>query len=107
MPDSAGNRSKLTYPDGTYITHTFDAVNRLDQIKNATGQVMADYAYDGLRGKAQLDLENGTKKIFFKPWTKPEDFKQFYMPAWKRMLVWFISAAIALFSLQPLDCYFG
>ena len=42
-------------------------------------------------------------RSFFKPWTKPEAFRQFYIPAWKRMLVWLISAAIALFSLQPLD----
>jgi hypothetical protein len=29
---------------------------------------------------------------FFRPLTSPEDFRFFYIPAWKRMFVWFMSA---------------
>ena len=39
---------------------------------------------------------------FFRPLTSPEDFRLFYIPAWKRMLVLFLSAATSSLVLKTL-----
>ncbi len=39
-------------------------------------------------------------RSFFGPWTKSQDFKAFFFPTWKRMLVWFLSAAVSLVVLN-------
>lgn len=39
-------------------------------------------------------------RSFFGPWTKSQDFKEFFFPAWKRMFVWFIAASISLLLLK-------
>lgn len=62
--DGMGNRTKLTYPDGSYIAYTYDALKSLDQIKDSTGQVIADYTYDSLSRRTQLDLANGTQALY-------------------------------------------
>ena len=43
----------------------------------------------------------------FKPWIKAEDFKLFYIPTWKRMIVWFLAACISLLLLRLLGINFG
>ena len=43
----------------------------------------------------------------FKPWAKAEDFKQFYIPAWKRMFAWFLATCISLLFFQLLGINFG
>jgi predicted MFS family arabinose efflux permease len=37
---------------------------------------------------------------FFGPWTKFQGFKEFYLPAWKRMSVWFLAACVSLLLLN-------
>lgn len=37
---------------------------------------------------------------FFRPLISADDFRFFYIPAWKRMFVWFISAAISMLLLK-------
>jgi hypothetical protein len=37
---------------------------------------------------------------FFLPLTSPEDFRRLYIPAWKRMFVWFISTVISTLLLK-------
>ena len=37
---------------------------------------------------------------FFRPLTSPEDFRLFYIPAWKRMFVLFMSAATSVLVLK-------
>ncbi len=59
--DAAGNRTKLVYPDGTYVTYLYDTLERLDQIKDASGKVLAEYSYDKTSRRTQLSLANGTQ----------------------------------------------
>ncbi len=62
--DAAGNRTKLVYPDGTYVTYIHDALNRLDKIKDGVGQAIADYTYDKASRRTQADLLNGTQGVY-------------------------------------------
>ena len=62
--DSAGNKTKLTYPDGDHITYVYDELNRLDQVKNATSQIIADYTYDNLGRRTQVDYLNGSRATY-------------------------------------------
>ncbi len=62
--DPAGNRTRLTYPDGSYITYSYDALNRLDQIKDTSGLAIADYSYDSLGRRTLLELQNGTQTTY-------------------------------------------
>ena len=39
---------------------------------------------------------------FFRPLMSADDFRLFYIPAWKRMAVWFISRAISILLLKVL-----
>ena len=61
--DAAGNRTRLTYPDGgaNYITYVWDQMNRLDEVKDSSESAIADYAYDTLSRRTQADLLNGTR----------------------------------------------
>jgi RHS repeat-associated protein len=50
--DLAGNRTRLTWPDGNFIQYTYDATGRTDQVREngATSGpgLLADYGYDAL-----------------------------------------------------------
>jgi hypothetical protein len=39
---------------------------------------------------------------FFRPLTTADDFRLFYMPAWRRMFVWSISTIASVFALKAL-----
>lgn len=38
-------------------------------------------------------------RSFFGPWIKPQDFKEFFSPTWKRMFVWFLATCISFLLL--------
>jgi len=57
--DLAGNRTKLTYTDGSWVGYTYDDLNRMDQVKDESGNLLADYTYDPFR-RTRLDYLNGT-----------------------------------------------
>ncbi len=59
--DAMGNRTRLTYPDNSYVTYTYNSLNRLDQIQNAAEETIADFTYDELGRRTRLDLLNGTR----------------------------------------------
>ena len=40
-------------------------------------------------------------------WARTEDFKRFYIPTWKRMLVYFVSACISTLLLKLIAIDFG
>ena len=66
--DSVGNRSKLVYPDGSFIVYSNDALNRLTHILDGGTNVVAQFAYDALGRRTQLDLENGTRAVYDYDW---------------------------------------
>ena len=45
--DLLGNRTRLNYPSGGYITYTLDELNRVKQIKDRNAQIIAEYSYAG------------------------------------------------------------
>jgi hypothetical protein len=56
-----------------------------------------------LRYVARMRRESGS---FFRPVTSAEDLRLFYIPAWKRGFVWFISAVISLLFLKAIGVEF-
>src|SRR5262249_797514 len=46
--DAAGNRTKLTYPDGAYVSYVYDELNRLHVLRDDQGVDQVTYAYDEL-----------------------------------------------------------
>ncbi len=57
--DGVGNRTKLTYPDTSFITYQYDALNRVTTIKDAAAATIASFTYDALSRRTQLQLANG------------------------------------------------
>ena len=61
--DGDGNRIRVTYPDTNYIQYTFDAANRMSQVREngaTTGVgVLATYTYDGLGRRGTITRGNG------------------------------------------------
>ena len=62
--DKVGNRTKLTYPDGSFFTTTYDSLNRLSRTKDAAAATVAQYAYDPLSRRTQLQLLNGVNTTY-------------------------------------------
>ena len=57
--DAAGLRTRLTYPDSTFVTYSYDQLNRLTAVKTATGATIATFTYDALSRRTSLGLANG------------------------------------------------
>jgi YD repeat-containing protein len=57
--DAAGNRTRLTYPDGNYIAYSYDLLNRMYRVQQNGGTVLAQYAYDDLGRVAGISRSNG------------------------------------------------
>jgi RHS repeat-associated protein len=66
--DLSGNRTRLTFPDGHYLQHDFDGLNRETQIREdgATSGVgvLVTYGYDALSRKTSVTRGNGTSAGF-------------------------------------------
>ena len=62
--DKLGLRTKLTYPDSSFITYEYDALNRLTTIKDSTNLALASYTYDALSRRTQLQLANGNTTTY-------------------------------------------
>jgi RHS repeat-associated protein len=62
--DAGGNRTRLTYPDSTYITYEYDSANRLTYIKNSGGTSLAHYTYNALSQRTNLAYANGTNIVY-------------------------------------------
>lgn len=60
--DPAGNLASLTWPDGFSIAYSYDALNRMTQVREgaAGGNVLADFEYDDLSRRTALAFGNGT-----------------------------------------------
>jgi RHS repeat-associated protein len=58
--DSNGNVTKITYPDGYYVTRSFDQVNRLSNIYlNGSSTAAVTIAYDQLSRRQSVTFVNG------------------------------------------------
>ncbi|PKN61069.1 MAG: hypothetical protein CVU57_31425 [Deltaproteobacteria bacterium HGW-Deltaproteobacteria-15] len=50
------------------------------------------------------EMKNG--RSFFGPWVKTKDFKEFYVPAWKRIFVWFLASCGSIMLLKTIGVDF-
>ena len=55
-----GLRTRLTYPDNTYVTYEYDALGRLTKIKDNSGNTIVAYQYDALSRKVFVSYGNGS-----------------------------------------------
>ncbi len=62
--DNRGLRTKLTYPDNSYITYEYDRLGRLKKIKDQNGGLLAKYEYDQLNRRKKLVLGNNTNIVY-------------------------------------------
>jgi RHS repeat-associated protein len=66
--DAAGNRTRVTWPDGFWAGYVYDAMNRVTAV-NENGAtsgvgVLASYAYDSLGRRTGITRGNGTSTSF-------------------------------------------
>lgn len=62
--DGASNRTRITWPDAQYVTYTYDAMNRVDLVRESGTTTLADYNYDALGRRAMLTRGNGAVSTF-------------------------------------------
>ena len=62
--DNAGSLTRLTYPDGYFLTYTYDALNRLTQILESGTTLLASYTYDSLSRRSSITLGNSVVTEF-------------------------------------------
>ncbi|UCE98682.1 MAG: RHS repeat-associated core domain-containing protein [Planctomycetota bacterium] len=62
--DDRGLRTKLIYPDNTYITYKYDALSRLRKIIDDSNTVLAEYTYDELSRRTLITLGNDTNSVY-------------------------------------------
>ncbi len=64
LHDTASNRTRITWPDAQYVTYTYDALNRVDLVRESGTTTLADYNYDNLGRRATLTRGNGAVSTF-------------------------------------------
>jgi RHS repeat-associated protein len=57
--DAAGRRTRLTWPDGFYITYDYDNAGAVTAIKENGASNLATYSYDDLGRRTAVSLANG------------------------------------------------
>ena len=63
--DADGNRTQVNYPDGNYITYTYDGLDRLSQVLESGSSVLAGYSYDTAGRVQQLTRGGGVTTTGF------------------------------------------
>ena len=61
--DGAGNRTQLTYPDGRIVSRAFDALNRLNTVKDFNNQITT-YGYDAVGRPVSAAFPNSTSATY-------------------------------------------
>jgi RHS repeat-associated protein len=69
--DLAGNRTRLTYPDSTYIQYTYDLLNRMNQVKLNGATQLAQFSYDNLGRTTAISRGNSTSTTYTYNSTSP------------------------------------
>jgi RHS repeat-associated protein len=62
--DKMGKRTRLYYPDGSWINYTYDALDQLAKISDSSGNTIAGFTYDALSHRTKLDFANGTQASY-------------------------------------------
>jgi len=70
--DPVGNRTKLTYPDATYLTYIYDQLNRLTSVSSSSlrggaagaDEAISSYTYDALSRRTGLTYANNTRTTY-------------------------------------------
>ena len=57
--DTAGRRTRLTWPDGFYVGYGYDTVGELTSVQDSTGVTLATLAYDNLGQRTSLSRNSG------------------------------------------------
>jgi YD repeat-containing protein len=57
--DASSNRTRLTYPDSTYITYDYDELSRMTAVRNSSGTALASYNFDDRSRRTGLTYANG------------------------------------------------
>jgi hypothetical protein len=58
--DAASNRTRLTWPGGWYASYTYDAMNRMDEVRSSEGNLLlANYDYTPLSRRSLDTLGDG------------------------------------------------
>jgi RHS repeat-associated protein len=57
--DKAGNKTRVTHPDGFYVQYAYDALNRMTTAMENGSIVLATYIYDPLSRRTSLVTGNG------------------------------------------------
>jgi len=72
--DGAGNRTRLTYPGGHFVTYEYDELNRLRGIRDAgAAQDIVTYGYDSLSRRILTTRRNGTSTT--RAWELDDDLE--------------------------------
>ncbi len=70
--DAAGNRTKLTWPDGYYAAYAYDALNHPITVTDSDGAALAAYTYDDLARRSTLHYAGTGGATVSYTWS-PED----------------------------------
>jgi RHS repeat-associated protein len=62
--DERGLRTKLVYPDNTFVTYGYDTMSRLVEVKMSGTSVLAEYEYDELSRRTVLTLLNDANVVY-------------------------------------------
>ena len=63
--DGDSNRSRITWPDGYYVTYDYDGMNRMTAVKESGVTTLASYTYDALSRRSNDALPGATMSRTF------------------------------------------
>ncbi|GIX17129.1 MAG: hypothetical protein KatS3mg119_1315 [Rhodothalassiaceae bacterium] len=58
--DAAGRRTRMTWPDGFYVTFGYDALGRVSEMRENGSALIASFAYDDQGRRTRISRGNGT-----------------------------------------------
>ena len=59
--DANGNRTRLDYPDASFVTYAYDELGRLTEVRDGGVTLLAQYAYDPLSRLTTVTYDNGAQ----------------------------------------------
>ena len=62
--DEADNRTRITCPDGFFVTTDYDALNQVEAIREEGADLLAAFDYDALSRRVRIDRGNATSTSY-------------------------------------------